>query len=196
MKNIPHILLFSLFPFLFFTALPGQEKKPTLNAGDPAPHFTAVTDKGQPWDSRSVVGKKIIVVYFYPAAMTSGCTKQACSYRDDLNVLKQQGIEVIGVSGDYPEGLQYFRKAYDLNFTLLSDPEGKVAKAFGVPLRPGGEIKREIGGREVTLRRGVTAARWTFIIGKDGTILYVNTSVNAAEDSGQVLKIVREHTGL
>jgi peroxiredoxin Q/BCP len=190
MKNIHLILLFTLFSFLFFTPLPAQENKKALEAGDPAPHFSAVTDEGKPWDSREVIGKKIVVVYFYPAAMTYGCTKQACSYRDDLNVLRQHGIEVVGISGDYPEGLRYFREAYNLNYTLLSDPQGKVAKAFGVPVKPGGEIKRTVGDRKVTLKRGITAARWTFIIDKEGKIQYVDRSVEAAKDSKKVLKMI------
>ncbi len=179
------------------SGMPAQAQQNTshLKAGDPAPHFTAVDDEGTRWNSSDVIGKKILVVYFYPAAMTGGCTKQACSYRDHQKELQEYGVEVVGVSGDYPENLKYFKQANNLNFTLLSDPKGKIAKAFGVPLRQGGEIQRHVGNKEVSLKRGVTASRWTFIIGKDGKILYVNTSVNAANDSQQVLEVIRKEQG-
>ena len=164
----------------------------SLKVGEQVAQFSAVDDKGNSWELADILGKRIIVVYFYPAAMTGGCTKQACSYRDKLGSLEEYGVEVIGVSGDYPESLRYFRKAHSLNFTLLSDPEGKIANLFGVPLRKGGEITREVDGKEVVLKRGVTASRWTFVIGKDGKVIYVNPSVNAASDSQQVIEVIQK----
>jgi peroxiredoxin Q/BCP len=164
-----------------------------LKVGDKAPQFQAQDDQGKTWKSSEHVGQgKILVVYFYPADMTGGCTKQACGFRDDMKKLKDQGVEVVGVSGDTVRNHQLFKKAEDLNFTLLADPEGQVAKAFGVPLNPGGSIKRTIDGKEETLTRGVTAARWTFVIGEDGKIALKNTKVNAAEDSQAILKKVAE----
>jgi peroxiredoxin Q/BCP len=84
-----------------------------------------------------------------------------------------------------------FKKAENLNFTLLSDEKGDIAKAFGVPLTEGGVIKRNVGGTEFDLIRGVTAKRWTFIIGKDKKIIYRNESVSAEKDSEEVLNFIK-----
>lgn len=188
-RFITIISLFFLLTFISFR-MSAQDNNHSLKVGDQITLFTALDDQGIPWRLADVLGEKIVVVYFYPAAMTGGCTMQACSYRDNLSSLEKYGVEVIGVSGDYPESLKYFRKAYNLNFTLLSDPEGKIANIFGVPLREGGEIIREVDGQQVKLKRGTTASRWTFIIGKDNKVLYVNQSVKADTDSEQVLEVV------
>lgn len=163
-----------------------------LKVGDPAPEFEVKDDSGSIWKSSDHYGEKTVVLYFYPAAMTGGCTKQACAYRDDQQKLADKNTEVVGVSGDEVEGLQLFKKAHDLNFTLLADTDGKVAKAFGVPLRDGGEIKREIDGKEHTLKRGVTSARWTIVVGKDKKIAAINKKVNAAADSKAILQLLGE----
>lgn len=173
----------------------GLSQTKGLEVGSKVPSFTATTDKGETWKSSAHTGQKILVVYFYPAAMTGGCTKQACSFRDDKTALDKLDVEVVGVSGDLPEGLQVFRKAHNLNFTLLSDPDGEIAKIFGVPLHKGGSIQRTIEGHDVTLTRGVTASRWTFIIDKKGEVVYKNDHVNAAEDSKNVIAAVRKIEG-
>src|SRR5581483_1290619 len=94
-----------------------------------------------PWKSSDHVGKKILVVYFYPADLTSGCTKQACGFRDDMKKLTEKGVEVVGVSGDSVKNHQIFKKVHDLNFTLLADEDGSIAKKFGVPVGKGGTAK-------------------------------------------------------
>jgi thioredoxin-dependent peroxiredoxin len=160
-----------------------------LSVGSKTPLFKAAADDGSVWDISKYLGEKYIVVYFYPAAMTGGCTKQACSYRDHSNDLKEQGIVVVGISGDKTENLQYFKKAENLNFTLLSDEKGDIAKAFGVPVSEGGDIKRTIDGIEHDLVRGVTAKRWTFIVGKDKKIIYKNESVDPEKDTEEVLNL-------
>lgn len=164
-----------------------------LKVGEPAPVFSAKTDSGKTWNSADHADKTV-VVYFYPAAMTGGCTKQACAYRDDAAKLAEQGVEVVGVSGDFVAGLALFKQAESLNFLLLSDPDGTVAKKFGVPLRAGSEIKREVGGKEHTLQRGVTAKRWTFIV-QDGKIAYKNTAVDAAGDSKAIQAFLAKQGG-
>jgi peroxiredoxin Q/BCP len=162
-----------------------------LKVGDAAPKFTSTDDHGKPWSSADHVGKKIVVVYFYPADMTGGCTKQACGFRDDMSKLANKGVEVIGVSGDSVEGHKIFKEFHKLNFTLLADEDGSVAKAFGVPLKPGGVFKtKDAKGNSVELKRGVTAARWTFVIGKDGKIAAKNTKVAAADDSKKILELI------
>jgi len=162
-----------------------------LSIGDNAPEFKAPADDGSTWNIASFLGKKNIVVYFYPAAMTGGCTKQACAYRDRKDDLQSADIEVIGISGDKVENLRLFKLAENLNFTLLSDEKGDIARSFGVPLTVGGAIIRTVGGIEHELVREVTAKRWTFIINKEGKIIYKNESVNAENDSEEVLNFIK-----
>ena len=186
MKSL--IISFALL-FVFSTTLFSQENK-SLKMGDKAPKFKTLADNGKIWNSEKYMGKKYIIVYFYPAAMTGGCTKQACAYRDFKNNIKSANAVVVGVSGDNVEGLKLFKKANDLNFTLLSDESGEIAKMFGVPTRDGGTITRKIDGESIDLVRGTTAARWTFIIDKKGNIVYKNDSVNATKDTEQVLDFI------
>lgn len=161
-----------------------------LTVGDAAPAFEAKTDAGKDWKSADFADKTL-VVYFYPAAMTGGCTKQACAYRDDQKALADKGVEVVGVSGDFVPALALFKKAEKLNFTLLSDPNGSIAKKFGVPFGTGGKIKREVDGKEHTLVRGVTTKRWTFVL-KDGEVAYKNDKVDAAGDSKIILAFLEK----
>ena len=162
-----------------------------LKLGDPAPGFQAQDDSGKEWKSSEHVGKKVIVVYFYPADMTGGCTKQACGFRDDMKSLVEKGVEVVGVSGDSVRNHQLFKKAHELNFALIADTNGKVAEAFGVPVTPGEKtVKATIDGKEESLTRTVTTARWTFVIDKSGKIAAINKMVKAAEDSKAIIELV------
>ena len=162
-----------------------------LQVGDTAPLFSGTTDDGSAWNVSDYLGGKFIVVYFYPAAMTGGCTAQACAYRDFQNDIQDADALIVGVSGDNPAGLQLFRKAHELNFTLLSDENGTIAKEFGVPTREGGKISRELAGEFYDLVRGVTTSRWTFIIDKNGKIVYKNEEVNPERDTEEVLSFIR-----
>lgn len=172
-------------------ALAATEPK-TLEVGDAVAEFTAVDDQGKPWKSSEHIGKKVVVIYFYPADMTGGCTAQACAFRDDMGELKKLGVEVVGVSGDSPENHRLFKEVHGLNFTLLADGQGKVAKLFGVPTRPGGTFNTEVNGKPVSLTTGIRTARWTFVIGPDGKVVYKNTKVKPAEDSKAVQEVVRK----
>ena len=119
-QSISFFALGLLLPFISsFTT----DKDKQLKIGDKAPIFEAFDEDGKSWKSADYVRKKIMVVYFYPAAMTGGCTKQACSFRDDKSNLEELDVEVIGISGDDPANLKIFRKAHDLNFTLLADSQ-------------------------------------------------------------------------
>jgi len=91
-------------------SLSGQEG---LSEGDKVPGFKAVADDGTVWDVSNYIGKSYVVVYFYPAAMTGGCTRQACSYRDHRDELQDAGVTVIGISGDRVENLRLFKQARD-----------------------------------------------------------------------------------
>ncbi len=175
----------------FLPAARGDDKAANLKVGDVAPSFTAMDDQGNEWKSSDNVGKKVLVVYFYPADMTGGCTKQACGFRDDMAKLAEKGIEVVGVSGDSVKNHQVFKTYHKLNFTLLADEKGAIAKKFGVPVGKGGKFKtKDAEGNPVELVRGVTAQRWTFIIDKNGKIAYKNTKVNAPNDAKVVARVV------
>jgi peroxiredoxin Q/BCP len=186
--------LFSLGLILVFAArVASAQSTVDLKVGDAAPKFHAKDDSGKDWKSADHVGKNVIVVYFYPADMTGGCTKQACGFRDDMKTLTDKGVEVVGVSGDSVKNHQLFKKAHELNFSLLADTDGKVAEAFGVPVTPGEKsVKATIDGKEETLTRSVTTARWTFVIDKSGKIASKNTMVKAAEDSKAIQELVEK----
>ena len=134
-----------------------------LQVGDSMPHFTAKDAQGNVFDSRSVIGKKPLVVYFYPKDNTRICTAQACSFRDQYADFKALGAEVIGVSRDSFASHQEFSNQYQLPFRLLSDGNGKLRKLFGVP----------------TKFFGLIPGRVTYVINKEGIVIMV---FNAASE--------------
>ena len=166
----------------------------TLNEGDAVPMFEAKAVDGTVWRSEDHVGQKFVVVYFYPADLTSGCTLQACGFRDMMKELEEAGVEIVGVSGDSVENHQLFAKVNSLNFPLLADEEGKISKVFGVPVRDGATITRMVDGVERSLRRGITASRWTFLIDAEGRVVHKNTTVDAEQDCKNILETVRRLT--
>lgn len=165
-----------------------------LEVGSAAPEFCVKDDTGNDWKSADHFGKKIVVVYFYPADLTGGCTKQACGFRDDMAKLQDSGVEVVGVSGDSVENHQIFKKDRNLNFTLLADEEGEVATKFGVPVTVAEAVAKvkTSDGKEISLTRKATAKRWTFVVGQDGKIAYKNTMVAAADDSKAVAEAIEK----
>lgn len=148
-----------------------------LSVGDKAPAFTLPDATGEPVSLSDYAGRKVIV-YFYPAAMTPGCTKQACDFRDSLAELNGQGIDVIGISPDKPAKLAKFVERDELTFPLLSDPEKEVLTAWGAF----GEKK--LYGKIVN---GVI--RSTFLVNEDGTIGAAQYNVRA---TGHVAKLRRD----
>ena len=170
-----------------------DEKKVELNVGDAAPAFEARTDSDTTWESAGRVGKKWVVVYFYPGDFTPGCTAQARAFRDAMTKLTEKGVEVVGVSGDSVKTHELFKKAQKLNFTLLADEDGAIARKFGVPVSAGAKVKtKDADGNAIEITRKVTDARWTFVIGKDGKIVSKNTRVNPAQDSKQVADLIEK----
>lgn len=162
-----------------------------VNLGDKIPNFTTLDQDGSEWVlEKQLKEAKYLVVYFYPAAFTGGCTAQACSYRDQKGELAAVGAQVVGVSGDKPETLELFAYEHQLNFTLLADESGAMAKLFGVPQNEGGSINREIQGKTMDLERGTTIQRWTFILDQEGTLLYKDSEVNAGADSQKVVEFL------
>lgn len=165
-----------------------------LEVGSAVKSFAANDDTGEIWRAADYVGKQNVVVYFFPAAMTGGCTAQACTYRDYATDLTAADAIVVGISGDSVKGLSLFKEANNLNFPLLSDPDGTLAQLFGVPVRDGGSLEREINGGMHTFVRNLTTSRWTFIIGKDGKVVYKNEEVNAKEDTATVLAVLKQQS--
>ena len=187
------IIVLHALPPNIRAADPDSGKSPLLE-GDHVAHFQARTHDGTVWKSEDHIGKKYVVVYFYPAAFTSSCTRQACLFRNHLQEIQLAGAEVVGVSGDSTAGLQLFQRHHSLNFPLLSDEQGSIARLFGVPLREGDKITRSIDGIEHLLLRGVTASRWTFIIDPQGRIVARNTTVDPEKDATNVLNTIRRLT--
>jgi thioredoxin-dependent peroxiredoxin len=178
-----------------------DDKPVDLAVGAAAPAFEGIDDAGKAWKSGDHVGKKVVVLYCYPGDFTPGCTAQARNFRDSMNKLIEQGVEVVGVSGDSARSHELFKKVQKLNFTLLADEEGALAKKFGVPVSQGAEVKargedgkilKDDNGAEIVIKRGVTLARWTFIIGKDGRVAYKNTRVNPVLDSKEVAAFIEK----
>lgn len=163
-----------------------------VSIGDKAPLFSAQADDGSMWDIKDVIGKDNIVLYFFPGALTSGCTKQACAYRDHSKDLQSVNAIVVGVSGDSPENMKIFKKSENLNFPLLSDEKGEIARLYGVPVGQGGSVKRTVEGKEYELFRDISFKRWTFIIGKDGQIIYKNESVDPEKDTQEVIDFLKK----
>ena len=188
---------FSLFlGLLLASGARADDNKVELNVGDKAPAFEARTDADATWDSADRFGKKWVVVYFYPGDFTPGCTAQANAFRDAMNKLTEKGVEVVGISGDSVQTHELFKKAQKLNFTLLADEDGAIARKFGVPLGPGARVKaKDADGNLIEITRTVTAARWTFVIGKDGTVAYKNTKVNPPLDAKAIAEFIAKADG-
>lgn len=174
------ILLSGIISLTFMLAATIGHAADTPKVGEKAPLIEGRDQDGKTWKLADVVGKKVVLLYFYPKDDTPGCTKQACGLRDRMSDLKKDGVEVIGVSFDSAESHQKFIKQYDLNFPLLADTDGKIADAYGVRREPGKNIARRV----------------SFLIGKDGKIAHVTDSANAdvhlAEMEGAVAKLTKK----
>ena len=163
-----------------------------IGLNEPVPAFEATDDEGKVWKSTDHIGKKMVVLYFYPADMTGGCTAQACGYRDRMENFERLNAEVIGVSGDTAKNHQVFKKAHRLYFTLLADTDGKIAELFGVPVSIGEKtVTKSIDGVDVDLTRTATAKRWTFIIDRNGKIVHRDDRVNAKADPDSVEMFIK-----
>jgi len=171
-----------------------QDKKKKVETkvkvGDPAPAFSSVDETGKVFKSTDVVGKKILVLYFYPADFTGGCTAQACKFRDDFKKLTDQGVEVVGVSGDNVKSHEQFKKHHKLPFTLLADEKGEIASKFGVPFGKGGKVP--VKDLNIEVEQGVRIQRVTFVIGKDGKIIYKEKG-DTSKDPEHVLKLIEKN---
>jgi thioredoxin-dependent peroxiredoxin len=148
-----------------------------LAPGDAAPSFTLPDADGNEVSLSSLRGQRVIV-YFYPAAMTPGCTKQACDFRDSLSSLAAAGFAVLGISPDAPSKLAKFRDRDGLTFPLLSDPQHAVLTAYGA-----------WGEKMMYGKKSVGVIRSTFVIGPDGTVERAQYGVKA---TGHVARLRQE----
>ena len=149
-----------------------------LKIGDKAPSFVAVDANGTSFDSKDIIGKKPLVIYFYPKDNTPGCTMQACGFRDSYEDFIDLGAEVIGVSSDTVNSHKKFTSQYKLPFTLLSDSDKKLRKLFGVPDK----------------LFGLLPGRVTYIINKKGIITMIFDSVMATKHISIALKSLKNES--
>ena len=148
-----------------------------LSPGDTAPAFTLPDADGKDVSLGDFLDRKV-VVYFYPAASTPGCTKQACDFRDNLAELNDAGFAVVGISPDKPEKLAKFRDAEALTFPLLSDPSRSVLKAYGA-----------YGEKTLYGKKIIGVIRSTFVVDEAGKIEQALYNVKA---TGHVAKLRRD----
>ncbi|MCX8028946.1 MAG: thioredoxin-dependent thiol peroxidase [Brevinematales bacterium] len=144
-----------------------------LAVGVLAPDFIGITDEGKQVKLSDYRGK-YVVLYFYPKNDTPGCTKQACNLRDNMETLASNDVVVIGVSTDSEESHRKFKKKYNLNFTLIADKDKKISSMYGV------------------LGFAGMASRVTFLIDRDGKILYIWDKVNVSKHAEEVMEKLKE----
>jgi thioredoxin-dependent peroxiredoxin len=147
----------------------------TLNEGDQAPEFSTANQNGERRSLADFRGRHVIL-YFYPKDDTSGCTKEACGFRDDFAAFKQKGAVVLGVSTDSIKSHAKFVEKYELPFELLADEEKKIVQAYGV-----------WGQKSFMGRKYQGTHRVTFLIGPDGKIKKIWPAVKPAEHAQEVL---------
>ncbi len=146
-----------------------------MEVGRPAPDFELLTDAGEPLRLSSLRGRKVIL-YFYPRANTPGCTREACEFRDQLPRISRKKAVVLGISPDKPATQTKFKQKYQLPFTLLSDPDHKVAEAYGV-----WKAKTMYGKKTMGIERT------TFVIDEEGRIAKVFPKVKVDGHAAEVL---------
>jgi len=146
-----------------------------LKVGDKIPKFTAKDTNGNDFDSQDLIGKKPLVIYFYPKDNTPGCTTQACSFRDQYEDFKDLGAEVIGISSDSVVSHQKFTQQFKLPFILLSDSDKKIRTLFGVPSN----------------LFGLLPGRVTYVADKTGTIIMVFDSIKAKGHISNALEAIK-----
>lgn len=170
-KMKPLLYIFSLSILLF--SCQGQSQ--TLKTGDQVPEFRLQDQDGNWFDIRDYIGKKILVIYFYPKDESSVCTKESCSFRDSFADFEKAGALVIGINFASVESHKRFKKNHQLPFLLLSDPGNKVYKSFGV--------KKAL----------VFTGRETFVVDKAGKIVFkFDSFTNGPEHSKQTLAYIRQ----
>ncbi len=181
-KKWSFLILVLFIAVLFFsTSNKSQNQKRqdmhSIQTGDLIPEFTLPDQNGVLFDIKSVVGKKKLVIYFYPKDDSPGCTKEACAFRDQFEVFTKADALIIGISGQSVESHKKFAEKYRLSFTLLSDTGNKVRKMFGVPANA----------------LGLLPGRVTYIADKKGKVIFIfNSQVEAERHVEEAMKILKE----
>jgi thioredoxin-dependent peroxiredoxin len=152
----------------------------TLHVGSKAPDFTLPDGEGKQTSLKDFKGKKV-VLYFYPKDLTSGCTKEACSFQENLAAVKKRGAVVVGVSADSPSSHQKFSVKYELSFPLISDEKKELVKAYGV------WKEKSMYGRKY-----MGIERTTFIIDEKGIITHIFPKVKVDGHTEEVLNALSE----
>jgi len=172
--NPKGLFLISAFMLLFFSACSQGQTSKKLDVGDHVPAFTLNDQDGKSFNINDYIGKKVLVIYFYPKDESMVCTKEACAFRDSFDEFTKAGAMVIGVNGGTVASHKEFQQHYKLPFTLLSDPDNKVYNQFGV------KGKMFFTGRE------------TFVIDLKGKIVYTHEAMlegkEHADDALQYVK--------
>jgi len=175
---------YSLYLFVYFIIFifylnfdTKAQKMEELTIGSTVPKFELKDQNGQLFQLDSVLGKKNLVIYFYPKDDSPGCTKEACAFRDQFEVFKDADALIIGISAQSVESHLKFAQKHRLNFTLLSDNGNKVRKLFGVP----------------TNLFGLIPGRVTYLINKEGKVIYLfNSQIKAEKHVDEALRILQE----
>jgi peroxiredoxin Q/BCP len=165
-----------IFLFSFFSLFSQKTNANEINIGSSIPSFTLPDQNSNLFDINSVIGKKNQLIYFYPKNDSPGCTKEACSFRDQFEVFKEVDAVIIGISGQSVESHKEFAEKYRLSFTLLSDEGDKLRKLFGVP----------------TNFLGMLPGHVTYIADKKGKVIYIFNSQTQAtrhvDEASRILK--------
>jgi len=168
-----------IYLLLFTSYLTFSQNKPMneINIGSSVPEFSLQDQNGKMFDINSVLGKKNLVIYFYPKDDSPGCTKEACSFQDQYEVFKEADAVIIGISGQSVKSHKEFAEKYKLTFTLLSDEGNKIRKQFGV----------------ATNLFGLLPGRVTYVADKTGKVIYIfNSQTQATKHVDEALRILKE----
>jgi peroxiredoxin Q/BCP len=149
-----------------FLLIGNMKKEKGVEIGDKLPDFSLLDQDGGTFTSTDYIGKKAMVIYFYPKDDTSGCTKEACKFRDNYENFSDMEVKIVGISGDSVESHKNFAEKYNLPFTLLADSNNEVRKLFGVP----GSLFGAIPGRV------------TYVVNKKGVVIQIYNSMIKAEN--------------
>ena len=174
-------IYFLLFLFYFNLNASSQTIKSkdmtVTQVGSNVPSFSLKDQNGKVFNLDSVKGKNNLVIYFYPKDDSPGCTKEACSFRDQYEVFKKENALIIGISGQSVKSHLAFAKKHRLNYTLLSDEGNKVRKLFGVP----------------TSLLGLLPGRVTYVVNKEGKVVFIfNSQLNTEKHIEEALRILKE----
>ena len=173
-----YVLLFIFyFNFKSYSQTTNTYEMNKTDVGSKVPSFSLKDQNGDVFNIDSVIGKKNLVVYFYPKDDSPGCTKEACSFRDQFDVFTEANAMIIGISGQSVTSHKEFAEKYRLNYTLLSDEGNKVRKLFNVP----------------TDLFGLLPGRVTYIANKEGKVVFVfNSQIKAEKHIDEALRILKE----